>query len=228
LSRRRGRSYLLCSRTGAAEPLHQTPSGSTARKPAMSFYTSLELATLGLRSCGENVLISRRASLHNPGRIDLGSHVRIDDFCVLSAGPGGIAIGSFIHISAHGLLVGAGRIVVGDYASLSGRVSLYSSNDDYSGGHLTNPMVPDTYRGVISADVVVGRHAIIGAGSVVLPGVTIGEGAAIGALSLVRGDCEAFTVYGGVPARSIKARRRRLLELEALHRAEFPRHAGPG
>lgn len=191
----------------------------------MSFYAPAELAALGLRSCGDHVLISRQAALHNPGGIDIGSHVRIDDFCVLSAGAGGITIGSFIHIGAHGLLVGAGRIVLADYANLSGRVSIYSSNDDYSGGHLTNPMVPDAYRGVVSADVSVGRHAIIGAGSVVLPGVTIHEGAAIGALSLVRSDCEAFTISAGVPARRLKTRSRRLLDLEALHQAALHRTA---
>lgn len=187
----------------------------------MSFYSPDELATLGLRSCGEHVLISRKASLYNAGAIEIGSDVRIDDFCVLSAGAGGISIGSFVHIGVYALLIGAGRIVLGDYSGLSGRVSIYSSNDDYSGAHLTNPTVPEEYRGVTSADVVVGRHAIIGAGVIVFPGVTIGDGAAIGALSLVRADCVAFTVYSGVPARRVNERQRGLLELESRHQSEL-------
>lgn len=189
----------------------------------MSFYSPHELATLGLRSCGAHVLISRKASLHNPGAIEIGSHVRIDDFCVLSAGSGGISIGSFVHVAVYASMIGAGRIVLGDYSCLSGRVSIYSSNDDYSGAHLTNPTVPDRYRGVVSADVVVGRHALIGAGTVVLPGVTIGEGAAVGAMSLVRGDCEPFGIHAGVPARWIKARDRGLLKRESLHQADLRR-----
>lgn len=192
----------------------------------MSFYSPAELATLGLRSCGEHVLISRKASLYNAGAIEIGSHVRIDDFCVLSAGAGGISIGSFVHIGVYASMIGAGRISVGDYSCLSGRVSVYSSNDDYSGAHLTNPMVPDRYRGVVSADVVVGRHALVGAGSVVLPGVTIGEGASVGAMSFVRGDCSPFGIHAGVPARLIRARDRRLLELEALHQADLRRQGG--
>ncbi|NBW97007.1 MAG: acyltransferase [Planctomycetia bacterium] len=192
----------------------------------MSFYAPDELATLGLRSCGEHVLISRKASLYNAGAIEIGSHVRIDDFCVLSAGAGGITIGSFVHVAVYVSMIGAGRITLGDYSCLSGRVSIYSSNDDYSGIHLTNPMVPDRYRGVVSADVVVGRHALVGAGSVVLPGVTIGEGAAIGAMSFVRGDCAPFGIHAGVPARLIKARSRRLLDLEALHQADLRRQGG--
>lgn len=187
----------------------------------MSFYARDELAGLGLRSFGENVLISRKASLYNAGAIELGSHVRIDDFCVLSAGAGGISIGSFVHIAVHASMIGMGRISLDDYSGVSSRVSIYSSNDDYSGEHLTNPMVPEVHRGVTTADVLVGRHAIIGAGAIVLPGVTIGEGAAIGALSLVRGDCEPFCIYAGVPARRVNRRSRRLLELEASHQAEL-------
>lgn len=55
----------------------------------------------------------------------------------------------------------------------------------------------------------------MGANCVVLPGVTIGEGCTIGALSLVNRDCEPWTVYAGTPARPIKARpRERVEELE--------------
>lgn len=190
----------------------------------MSFYAPDELATLGLRSYGEHVLISRNASLHNANAIEIGSHVRIDDFCVLSAGKGGISIGNFVHVAVYSSMIGAGRISLGDYSCLSGRVSIYSSNDDYSGAHLTNPMVPDRYRSVNAADVFVGRHALIGAGSVVLPGVTIGEGVSVGALSLVRNDCEPFGIYAGAPARWIKARDRRVIDLESLHQAELKRH----
>ena len=193
----------------------------------MSFYSPDELAKLGLRSYGEHVLISRKASLYNAGAIEIGSHVRIDDYCVLSAGVGGIAIGSFVHVAVYASMIGAGRIVLEDYSCLSGRVAIYSSNDDYSGDHLTNPMVPDKYRGVTSADVVVGRHALVGAGSIVLPGVTIGKGAAIGALSLVRSHCDAFGIYAGTPARRIQSRARRLLELEAAHLAELRQKGGP-
>ena len=192
----------------------------------MSFYSPDELAKLGLRSYGENVLISRKASLYNAGAIDIGSDVRIDDFCVLSAGAGGIAIGNFVHVAVYASMIGAGRIRLEDYSCLSGRVAVYSSSDDYSGEHLTNPMVPEQYRGVISADVVVGRHALVGAGSIVLPGVTIGDGTAIGAMSFVRADCEPFSIYAGVPARRIKPRARRMLELEATHRAELCQKGG--
>lgn len=168
---------------------------------------------MGFASVGRNVRISDRASFYGASRISLGDDVRIDDFCVLSAGEGGIAIGRNVHVAVYSCLIGAGRIEVCDFANISSRVSIYSSNDDYSGEWMTNPTVPSEYTNVSHAPVVVGSHAIVGSGCVVLPGVTIGDGAAIGSLSMVRGDCEPFTVYGGVPAKRIKERNRALLDV---------------
>jgi acetyltransferase-like isoleucine patch superfamily enzyme len=55
---------------------------------------------------------------------------------------------------------------------------------------------------------------IVGAGSVILPGVTIGQGAAVGALTLVRKDVPPFTIVAGPRGEAIGERDRRLLELE--------------
>lgn len=176
--------------------------------------TQDELRDIGFAACGRGVLVSRKASFHGAGRIRLGNHVRIDDFCVLSAGEGGIDIGDRVHVAVYTSLIGRGRIQVQDFANLSSRVSIYSSNDDYSGRTMTNPMVPEEFTGVSHADVVIGRHAIVGSGSVVLPGVVLEEGVAIGALSLVRDSCSAFGIYAGMPARRIGERSRQLLELE--------------
>ena len=180
----------------------------------MSAYTTDELRAIGFSRCGDHVHISRKASFYRPERIAIGHHVRIDDFCVLSAGEGGIEIGNYVHIAISSSLIGAGRIVLSDFSNVSARVSIFSSNDDYSGEHMTNPMVPTRFTGVVHADVTIGRHVIVGAGSVILPGVILEEGVAVGALSLVKNHCESFCIYGGAPARRIGQRKRTLLELE--------------
>nr|MDQ3081389.1 acyltransferase [Gemmatimonadota bacterium] len=97
---------------------------------------------------------------------------------------------------------------------ISPRVSIYSSSDDYSGAAMTNPTVPRQFTGVTDASVFVGRHVIVGSGSVILPGVTLEDGVAIGALSLVQADCGAFGIYAGSPAKFIRERKRDLLKLE--------------
>lgn len=180
----------------------------------MAFYTVDELRRLGLAGFGNNVLISNKASIYNPSKVSIGSNVRIDDFCVLSAGEGGICIGNYIHIAVYSSLIGKGKIVLEDFCNLSSKVSIYSSNDDYSGEYMTNPMVPSKFTGVTHADVVISKHAIIGSGSVVLPGITLEEGVTVGALSLINKNCPAFGIYVGVPARRIGERKQRLLDLE--------------
>jgi len=180
----------------------------------MSFYSMEELQTLGLASFGKDVKISRKASIYNPGQISIGNHVRIDDFCVLSAGEGGIEIGDYVHIAVYCSLMGTGKIKFSDFSGLSSRVSIYSSNDDYSGKYLTNTTVPAEFTGVAHADVLLGKHVIIGAGTIVLPGVYFEDGVSVGSLSLVSKNCAAFGIYFGAPARRIGERKRDLLELE--------------
>jgi dTDP-4-amino-4,6-dideoxy-D-glucose acyltransferase len=180
----------------------------------MSVLSAEQVKAIGFRNSGSNVAISDKASFYNPSNISIGSNVRIDDFCVLSAGSGGIELGSNIHIAVFSSLIGTGKMQLCDFANISSRVSIYSSNDDYSGEYLTNPTVPKEFTGVRSADVFIGRHVIIGSGSIVLPGLRLEDGAAVGALSLVNHNCEAFGIYVGIPAKRIKDRKRDLLELE--------------
>ena len=177
------------------------------------------LESMGFASLGSDLHISDRAAFYGCAQIALGNNVRIDDFCVLSAGQGGIAIGNHVHVAVYACLIGQGRITLCDFCNISSRVSIYSSSDDYSGATMTNPTVPDRYKNVLHADVSVGKHVIVGSGSVILPGVTVAEGAAVGALSLVREDCAAFGIYAGTPARRIGERQRGLLELETRYRA---------
>lgn len=187
----------------------------------MGFLQSSQLEQMGFASLGQNVLISEKASIYGASRIHIGDHVRIDDFCILSAGAGGIRLGSFIHIACFCSLIGQEKIEMEDYSGLSSRVAVYSSSDDYTGNAMTNPMVPVEFTKVDHRPVHIGRHCIVGAGAVVLPGVTLGEGAAVGALALVIKSCEAFGIYSGVPAKLIRSRDRKLLELEAQHRAQI-------
>jgi acetyltransferase-like isoleucine patch superfamily enzyme len=180
----------------------------------MAMLSRAAIEALGFASVGENTQISDRASFYGVNRIELSNNIRIDDFCILSAGLGGISIGNYVHIAAYSSLIGSGRITISDFCNISSRVSIYSSNDDYSGSTLTNPNIPSEYTNVMHADVFLGRHVIIGSGSVVLPGIILEEGVAVGALSLIKKKCEAFGIYAGNPARRIKERKRDFLELE--------------
>jgi acetyltransferase-like isoleucine patch superfamily enzyme len=144
------------------------------------FLTPPELAALGLAACGRSVLVSRHAVL--------------------------LRIGRNIHISAYCAVLGREAIEIGDFATISARCTIFSSNDDYSGATMANATIPPAYRGASDAPVHVKPHAIIGAGCIILPGVTLGQSACVGAMSLVKGDVPPFAVVAGVPARVIGRR----------------------
>lgn len=174
-----------------------------------SFYSLDELAQIGFKKCGENVLISRKASIYSPEKISIGNHTRIDDFCIIS---GEIQIGSFVHISAYTALYGHFGIHIEEYAGLSPRCTVFSASDDFSGNYLIGPMIPSKYTNVTGGKVVLKRFAQIGAGTVILPNITIHEGVAVGAMSLVKKDLLAWCIYGGNPIKFIKERERGLLD----------------
>jgi dTDP-4-amino-4,6-dideoxy-D-glucose acyltransferase len=139
---------------------------------------------------------------------------------VLSAGSKGIHIGSYVHLACGCYLFGSSdQIVLEDFTSVSSRVAIYTANDDYTGGYMTNPTVPDEYRNVNSGPVTLRKHAIVGTGSVILPGVEIGLGGSVGALSVVREDIADFLVVFGNPQKVIGKRGNQLLELEKRLRA---------
>lgn len=160
---------------------------------------------------GKNCRISEKASFHSPERIWIGDNVRIDDFALLSAGEG-IVLGNYVHIGCFSYKVGSGKLFMEDYSSLSGRVSVYCATDDYSGEFLTNPTTPLEMRNVFSAPVTIKRHVIVGSGSVIMPGVEIGTGSAIGGNSLVTKNIPEFQIWAGTPARFIKERSRGCLQ----------------
>ena len=176
------------------------------------FYTKEELLKIGFKSIGENVLISDKASIYNAKNIEIGSNVRIDDFCILSAGDGGIKLGNYIHIACYAQLIGSGAIICEDHSQISGKASIYSSSDDFSGNYLVGPTVPKEFTNVKSKTVHLKKYVVLGCNVVVLPGVTIEEGTAVGALSLVSKDLPAYGIYAGNPIKLIKDRENKMLD----------------
>ena len=186
---------------------------------AGSFYSEEELQGLGLKSYGKDVLISRNAVLYHPQLLEVGDHVRIDDFCTIS---GKVVLGDYIHIAQFcGLYGGDEGIYMADFSGLSSKVTIYATSNDYSGESLTNPMVPAKYKKTDkNVAVKLGKHVIVGCASVILPGVEIGDGCSVGAMTLCNKSMEEFGVYAGVPAKRLKERKRTLLELEKQLREE--------
>ena len=170
------------------------------------FYTERELKKIGFKAIGDNVLISDKASIYGAENIEIGSNVRIDDFVILSAGDGGIKLGSYIHIACFAQLIGHASITLDDFAQVSGKCSIYSSSDDFSGTYLVGPTIPMEFLNVKHLSVHLKSHTLLGCNTVIMPGVTIGENTCTGAMSLVLKDLKPNSVYVGAPAKLIADR----------------------
>lgn len=179
-----------------------------------SFYTKIELFNLGLKKVGQNVLISKFCRIYNPENIMIGDNVRIDDFCVISGGKF-INIGDYVHIASHCGIWGNCGVIMCNFSNISSGVKVYSESDDFKGFCLTGPVIPKKYRiNTQNKEIILNKHSLVGANSVVLPGINIGVGTVIGAQSLVNEDCEDWKIYGGVPIRVIGVRDKNILNLE--------------
>jgi acetyltransferase-like isoleucine patch superfamily enzyme len=178
----------------------------------MAYLTREQLEAMGFKSLGKNVKISDKASIYEASKMSIGDNTRIDDFCVIS---GKVTLGKYVHIAPLCLVAGGELgVEMEDFSGLAYHVQVFSQSDDYSGVTLTNPTVPDEFKSERKARVTLGRHVIIGSGSVIFPGVHLGEGCSVGALALVAKSTEPWGIYVGNPARRVKERKRDLLELE--------------
>ena len=186
-----------------------------------TYLTEDELRGAGFRHVGRHVRIHKRASIYCPENVSVGDYSRVDDFAVIIA-TGPVHFGDYVHVPNFCFLGGTFGITMHDFSTLAPGVMIFSSSDDYSGRALTNATVPRQFLGGKKAPVVLHKHVIVGAGSVILPGCTLGEGVSVGALSLVKENLDDWGIYAGVPAVRLKDRQRDLLALELLVRQEHP------
>ena len=111
-----------------------------------------------------------------------------------------IAIGKHTVINRHCLLDGRGGLLIGDNVSISPGVWLFTDQHD-----LNDPLFSEVF-----GPITIGDRAWLGSRALVLPGVTIGEGAVVAAGAVVTSDVPPYAIVGGVPARAIGERPREL------------------
>lgn len=181
----------------------------------MAFLTTERLESMGFKSIGQNVRISDKAAIYNCDQISIGDNSRIDDFCVIS---GSVTIGRNVHIAIFCNVAGGEQgVILSDFSGLAYGCQVFSQSDDYSGKTLTNPTIPKEFKNETKKQVVIGRHVIIGASSIVLPGVLVAEGCSVGAMTLVTKSTQPWGVYFGSPAKRLKDRKMDLLALEEIY-----------
>lgn len=158
-----------------------------------------------LAACGKNVIIGRTVRIRYPELVQIGDNCIIDDFTYISTA---MRLDDYVHIAAGCKLIGGQKCTVhmGRFSTLAPNVVLSAGSDDYRAG-IATPFVPEKYKGKVEyGDIELGKHCIVGSGTVVLPGVCFSDGASVGALSLVKRSLKSWTLYAGIPVSELGKR----------------------
>ena len=167
-------------------------------------YTDLEYK---FKKIGKNVEIGRNVYFRYPSEVEIGDNVIIDDFCWFTTS---VKIGDYCHISPSCSIIGgkAAYFELGNYCGIAAGCRIVCGSDDFLGG-FGNVTIPIQFRPKCRvAQVVIKNHVLIGSNTVILPNVTIAEGAAVGALSLVNKSTKEWYLYLGNPAKAMVPRNR--------------------
>ena len=142
--------------------------------------------------------------------LSIGSASNIEAALVLEQSSARISIGSRTHIGGGTLLAAASSIEIGDDVLIAFEALIMDHNSHSLKFRERQHDVRDWVKGtkdwstVAMAPVKISNKAWIGVRAIVLKGVTIGEGAVVGAGSLVTANVPPWTIVGGNPARIIR------------------------
>ena len=159
-----------------------------------------------LRYCGKDVRIYNLAKIINPQFACIDDHAIILDFTFIDAKES-FKLGKYSCITWHCLIEGWANVSIGDRCFIGPGTKILGSTYEFN-GYYTCEHLPEGTHDTRFGDITICNDAYIGANSVVMPGVTIGEGALVGSNAFVNKDLEPWGIYVGTPCKKIGERQR--------------------
>ena len=160
-----------------------------------------------LAGLGAHAIVGKTVRIRKPGRVRIGDYSIIDDFTYISCG---LTVGRYTHIGAGGVIIGGdAHVTIGDFVNIAPGCRLVAASNDFTGGGLVGPTIPEEFVGkAITDDITLGDHVLFGTGVVVLPGCKVPEGVSAGTMTLITPETklEPWTLYVGIPARPLRKR----------------------
>jgi len=157
-----------------------------------------------LKSCGRSVNIYPLAKIVRPENVVLRDFVQLFDYAFIHGG-GSVVIGEYTTVAWHSVIEGFGEVVIGNGVLVALGVKLVSSLNEHNGFRVGERLPSDQVKNRIGK-IIIGNEVVIGINTVVMPNVSIGEGAIVGANSLVIRDLEPWGIYAGSPCKKISER----------------------
>jgi len=154
------------------------------------------------KSIGKDVIFEKGVMVFHPENIEIGNNVYIGHNTILKGYYDNMmTIGDYTWIGQYCFIHSAGRIKIGKYVGIGPMVKILTSQ--HKGDNINTPVL---YSGLNMKEVILEDGCDIGIGSIILPGVTVGEGAIVGAGAIVTKNVEPYTIVAGVPARFLRHR----------------------
>lgn len=143
------------------------------------YLTPEALSRMPFKSLGDDVMIHERVTLVGIENISIGSHVRIDpEVILLATGP--LTIGCYTHIATGVFIAAKAGFEMKNFTNIAHGSRIYTVNDDYSGEYLMGPTIPADLLNLNEGAILMEEQSGLGAGAIVLPGVTLAEGSMLG------------------------------------------------
>jgi len=153
------------------------------------------LFKLKFEKIGSDCLFDIGINITGPRNISIGSRTWIDSYVCISAYLGQVKIGNNCHIGPHVVMGSRKPIIIGDRVGIGAGSKIYSNSEKIQANKfLAGPMIPEDLKGYYSETVIIEDDVLIGANSIILPGVTLGRGAVIGANSVISESVEPWSV----------------------------------
>jgi galactoside O-acetyltransferase len=174
------------------------------------YYDENELRSMGYKSVGTDVRVSKVAIINHPELVSIGNHVAIDAFTYIATQ---MEIGNYIHIAIGVAIIGSAKskLVMEDYSFIASHSTLVCGTDDFTGEGLGGPTIPIQYRKITFGTITLKKYSGTGAHVVIMPNIIIGEGTMVGACALVTKSLDPWGIYIGIPAKCIKDRKRDII-----------------
>ena len=160
-----------------------------------------------LRKCGQGVKLNPLGKICRPEVVELDDYCRICDFVFIWGGLG-VKIGKYTDVQPQSLVWGGGELICGDYVSVGVGTVLLTGVYSHKEGLRMIDGQPEGDSLALYGKLEIQNDVYIGAHSTILPNITIGEGAIIGANSLVNKNVDPWGIYVGSPAKKIGERPR--------------------
>lgn len=159
-----------------------------------------ELATINVICEDDSVRVDRSVRFYGPGPFFIGKNTRIDAFTVITSSGRPVSIGRNVHIAVGVYLQGSHGLTLADATFIAAGARVFTGSEDYRSSPLIGPSIGTDFKMLTTAPVTFEAGSGLGANTIVLPGVTIGRGATVGALSMVNRNVPPYTLVAGVPA----------------------------